>query len=275
VSFSIASYNILAEAYIRRASFPHTAEAILDPSSRLPAVVEAVAALGADAVCLQEVEPQALEALRARLEPAGYAAHYAPKAGGKPDGCATLVRRAVLRPVGMTRLHFHDEKGGDQQSGHVALILTLEHAGGRLAVVNTHLKWDLPERRGEAHVGYQQMAELLRLRAEFAPGVRAWILCGDLNVEPDSEVIDLCHQQGLRCAYPDTELCRREGISTVIYYRWSKAFLDGGTNGLTRDTNRDATVPEVRHLKGENADLKWALAESVLEIQRLEKTLGL
>ena len=202
--FSIASYNILAEAYIRRGSFPHTTEAFLDPSSRLPAVVEAVAALGSDVVCLQEVEPRSLAALRARLEPAGYAAHYAPKAGGKPDGCLTLVRRAVLRPVGMTRLHFHDAKGGDQQSGHVALVLALEHAGGRLAVVNTHLKWDLPERRGKAHMGYRQMAELLRLRAELAPGVRAWILCGDLNVEPDSEVIDLCHQQGLRCAYPDS-----------------------------------------------------------------------
>ncbi len=81
--------------------------------------------------------------------------------------------------------------------------------------------------------------------------------------------------EGLRGEMPITELCRREGISTVIYYRWSKAFLDAGKNGLTRDTKRDATVPEVRHLREENADLKQVLAESVLEIQRLKKSLGL
>jgi len=81
--------------------------------------------------------------------------------------------------------------------------------------------------------------------------------------------------EGLRGEIPVTELCRREGISTVIYYRWSKAFLDAGKNGLVRDTKRNATVPEVRQLKGENDDLKRALAESVLEIQRLKKTLGL
>ena len=81
--------------------------------------------------------------------------------------------------------------------------------------------------------------------------------------------------EGLRGEMPITELCRREGISTVIYYRWSKAFLDAGKNGLTRDTKRDATVPEVRRLRGENADLKQILAESVLEIQRLKKSLGL
>ena len=80
--------------------------------------------------------------------------------------------------------------------------------------------------------------------------------------------------EGLRGEIPVTELCRREGISTVIY-RWSKAFLDAGKNGLVRDTKRDATVPEVRQLRDENADLKRALAESVLENQRLKKTLGL
>jgi|SRR5659263_17820 hypothetical protein len=50
-----------------------------------------------------------------------------------------------------------------------------------------------------------------------------------------------------------------------MYYRWSKAFLDAGKNGLTRDTQRDATTEEVRSLKEENATLKKALAESILE----------
>ena len=66
----------------------------------------------------------------------------------------------------------------------------------------------------------------------------------------------------MRGEIPISELCRREGIAPTMYYRWSKAFLDAGKNGLTRDTQRDATSDEVRALKDENATLKKALKES-------------
>ena len=81
--------------------------------------------------------------------------------------------------------------------------------------------------------------------------------------------------EGLRGEIPVTELCRREGIQPSIYYKWSKAFLDTGKNGLTRDTQRNASAPEVRYLKDENEALKKAVAEMVLENQRLKKSLGL
>ena len=81
--------------------------------------------------------------------------------------------------------------------------------------------------------------------------------------------------EGLRGEIPVTDLCRRESISPAMYYKWSKAFLDAGKNGLTRDTKRDATTDEVRNLKGQNDDLKRALAESQLDIIRLKKSLGL
>lgn len=81
--------------------------------------------------------------------------------------------------------------------------------------------------------------------------------------------------EGLRGQVPVTELCRREGISATLYYRWSKAFLDSGKNGLTRDTLRDATSSEVKQLQEENTDLKRALAETMLDVQRLKKSLGL
>jgi transposase len=81
--------------------------------------------------------------------------------------------------------------------------------------------------------------------------------------------------EGLRGQIPVTELCRREGIVPRLYYRWSKAFLDAGKNGLVRDTQRDATTDEVSRLKDENEALKKAVAESVLEVQRLKKSLGL
>ncbi len=76
--------------------------------------------------------------------------------------------------------------------------------------------------------------------------------------------------EGLRGEIPVTELCRQEGIQPSIYYKWSKAFLDSGKNGLTRETSRDATSGEVRRLKEENEALKKAVAEMVLENQKLK-----
>jgi transposase len=81
--------------------------------------------------------------------------------------------------------------------------------------------------------------------------------------------------EGLRGAVPISELCRREGIAPSLYYRWSKAFLEAGKNGLTRDTLRDATSDEVRELKQENEDLKRALAEATLDTLRFKRRLGL
>ena len=74
---------------------------------------------------------------------------------------------------------------------------------------------------------------------------------------------------------PCLSLCRRESISPALYYQWSKAFLEAGKNGLTVDTKRDATKGEVQRLREENEALKKAVAESVLEVQRLKKSLGM
>lgn len=81
--------------------------------------------------------------------------------------------------------------------------------------------------------------------------------------------------EGLRGEVPVSELSRKYGIQSSIYYKWSKAFLDAGKNGLTRDTHRDATTDEVRRLKEENGSLKTAVAETILDNQRLKKSLGL
>jgi transposase len=81
--------------------------------------------------------------------------------------------------------------------------------------------------------------------------------------------------EGLRGQIPVSELCRKEGIAPSIYYKWSKAFLEAGKNGLTLDTKRDATSDEVRRLKSETEDLKKALAEMMLDNMRYKKSLGM
>jgi transposase len=81
--------------------------------------------------------------------------------------------------------------------------------------------------------------------------------------------------EGLRGESTLTELCRREGIAASVYYKWSKAFLQAGKNGLTKDTLRDATSDEIRSLRQENEQLKQSLAEAILEVHRYKKSLGL
>ena len=58
--------------------------------------------------------------------------------------------------------------------------------------------------------------------------------------------------EGLRGEDSIAELCRREGINTNVYYRWSKEFLE-------------ATSNEVKDLRSEASALKETLAELLME----------
>ena len=81
--------------------------------------------------------------------------------------------------------------------------------------------------------------------------------------------------EGLRGESSISEICRQEGIASSVYYKWSKAFLQAGKNGLTRDTLRDATSDQVKQLRQENDQLKQSLAEAILDVQRYKKSFGL
>jgi len=79
--------------------------------------------------------------------------------------------------------------------------------------------------------------------------------------------------EGLRGEMSIAELCRREGINSNLYYRWSKDFLEAGKRRLAGDTVRDANTDEVTGLKQENKDLKQAVAELYLRNDWLKKSL--
>jgi len=66
--------------------------------------------------------------------------------------------------------------------------------------------------------------------------------------------------EGLRGEQSITDLSRREGIHPGIYYKWSKAFLEAGSE-------------EVRELRKQNDELKQAVAEIILQNRKLKKTL--
>lgn len=81
--------------------------------------------------------------------------------------------------------------------------------------------------------------------------------------------------EGFRKEIPVSDLCRREGISSALYYSWLKDFMEAGKARLRGDTLRDATQSEVKGLRQENARLKELVGEQALEIQLLKKSLNL
>jgi transposase len=79
--------------------------------------------------------------------------------------------------------------------------------------------------------------------------------------------------EGLRGEDSIAAICRREGISPNLYYRWSKDFLESGKKRLQGDTVREATSSEVTGLRSENDQLKQLVAELSLKNRVLKKSL--
>ena len=79
--------------------------------------------------------------------------------------------------------------------------------------------------------------------------------------------------EGLRGEDSIAELCRREGISQGIYYKWSKDFMEAGKKRLAGDIVRQANSGEVTQLRKEARELKEVVAEQTLELRLLKKSM--
>ena len=77
--------------------------------------------------------------------------------------------------------------------------------------------------------------------------------------------------EGLRGDMTVSELCRQEGISQSLYYKWSKGFLEAGNHRLAGNTKREADREEVKELLQHNDQLKQLVAELLLKNRVLKK----
>ena len=80
--------------------------------------------------------------------------------------------------------------------------------------------------------------------------------------------------EGMKREISAVDLCRREGISTAIYYSWLKDFMEAGKARLQGDTLRQANLSEVKTLKRENENLKALVGEQALRISLFKKSLS-
>ena len=89
------------------------------------------------------------------------------------------------------------------------------------------------------------------------------------NVEDKIRIV----VEGLRGEQTIAELCRREGISQSLYYKWSKEFLEAGKSRLAGNTKREADSSEVKEMREELDQLKLLVAELSLKNRILKKSL--
>ena len=80
--------------------------------------------------------------------------------------------------------------------------------------------------------------------------------------------------EGLRGEQTIAELCRREGISQSLYYKWSKEFLEAGKSRLAGNTKREADSSEVKEMREELDQLKLLVAELSLKNRILTPALA-
>jgi endonuclease/exonuclease/phosphatase family metal-dependent hydrolase len=179
----LATWNVLADAYVKPERYRDVEPGLLEPRARLDAVVRRAAGLDADVLCLQEVDARCAAALTAHLAPLGYTGRWRKKAGGRPDGCALFWRG--LAATGEDHLVQPDG------SGHVVQATLFPSLG----VVTTHLKWSSPS---EPLASRWSMRQAEALVAWLAPLQTPLLVCGDLNVRADDPVLARLAEAGLR-----------------------------------------------------------------------------
>lgn len=219
----VVSYNLLADRYIRPEWYPHIADEFLEWSARKERLIERILRLNGDILCLQEMENNAFDEIHAALKKKGYFGVFSRKGFGRRDGCATFYRRRKFNFAGGTTIIFNDQGKSDKPTGHVALIMKLEWEKEIIGVVNTHIRWDTPDKLYEEHRGFQQVKELVS-RHLSDQDVKYWFLCGDFNADDDTPTIQLIRDAGFKDAYEELKwpTMNKEGLARIDYIFYSK-----------------------------------------------------
>ncbi len=199
--FTVASYNVLAPAYLKPEWYPFTKAELLDPERRLPALAEKLVELSADILCLQEVEEAAFAVCERRLSPLGFTGKLMLKMDGRPDGCAIFVRDREIALERVSRLVYDDARLARRASGHIAQMAVLKVGSRYLGVANTHLKWDAPQMPLDRQYGYLQARQILDSGLQIAPECESWIVCGDFNVTENSDVLRAFQAAGFAASH--------------------------------------------------------------------------
>ena len=165
-------------------------------------------------------------AINRQLSALGYRGELAKKGGRKPDGCALFFRTEMFFLHESVRIEYRDAMDGQPNSGHVVQVAVLKQGNRALGIANTHLKWDQPSAFAEKQYGYRQIIQLLGECEARTSACKAWIVCGDLNAEPSSDVIVAMRKAGFEFAhhaYKEASTSNANGKAKTIDYLFHSA----------------------------------------------------
>lgn len=229
--FTVVTYNVLAQAYIKPDRYRGVDPAALAAEPRRRRLLAQIAGLDADVVCLQEVEPDLFDALSERL--VDHRGFHAPKPG-RPDGCAVFVRHLTCSDHQV--VHYDACEAGYP---HLGQILTLNGDGHTFTVANTHLRWQGREVPIREHLGLKQFVELVRA----VPPEHPRLILGDFNALSQSPVLAEASAAGFSLAGRrlrpwDTALIngRRRKLDYVLYEEGALVAMPEPLRPLSRDT---------------------------------------
>ncbi|KAG8375264.1 hypothetical protein BUALT_Bualt10G0082400 [Buddleja alternifolia] len=108
--FRLVSYNVLAQAYVKSAYFPHSPALCLKWKARSEAVLTILKSLEADFLCLQEVDEYDTF-YKKKMESLGYASIYIQRSGRKRDGCGIFYNQNSAELVIEEKIDYNDLVG--------------------------------------------------------------------------------------------------------------------------------------------------------------------
>ncbi|KAK9757265.1 hypothetical protein RND81_01G152600 [Saponaria officinalis] len=105
--FSVVSYNILAQAYVKSSNFPHSPKPCLRWKARSQAVLTVLKNLRANFLCLQELDEYD-SFYRPSMEIHGYSSIYVQRNGQKRDGCGIFYKPSCAELVLQENIEYND-----------------------------------------------------------------------------------------------------------------------------------------------------------------------
>ncbi|QCD90937.1 CCR4-NOT transcription complex subunit 6 [Vigna unguiculata] len=105
--FSLVSYNILAQVYVKSSSFPHSPSSSLKWKLRSNTILEVLKDLGADFFCLQEVD-EFESFYKGNMQNLGYSSIYMKRSGQKRDGCGLFYKHDCAELLIEEKIEYND-----------------------------------------------------------------------------------------------------------------------------------------------------------------------
>ncbi|KAJ3159410.1 hypothetical protein HDU86_001728 [Geranomyces michiganensis] len=223
-TFTVMTYNILAQCLCRRELFPYCKKDHLKTKSRFPTLMrEITETTRPDVACLQEVDnfdSTVAPALRA----AGYDWEYLRKTPEKQDGhglCIAWRRNKFVKHL-YRAIHYDDHPlthptpvtPETRNAGQIIALKFVEDASASdpakasgILISNTHLFWRPTARYEKLRQAWVLINEMMVTRKDLnraGPTVWPMFMCGDWNSTPDDGVYKTLTKQALSSTHHES-----------------------------------------------------------------------